>query len=138
MFTFNMNQPVFKDKKLRRALALAVNRPLMVESLWKNLASIPNGFNFPNYGETFDQNRRPMDYNIEEAKRLVKESGYDGYADHLSHDGQLLRQCRAGIDDDDRDVEADRRQRWCRRSSRRARLRRTRTAILGTGPTVSG
>ncbi|WEO70069.1 ABC transporter substrate-binding protein [Rhizobium rhizogenes] len=77
MFTFNMNQPVFKDKKLRRALALAVNRPLMVESLWKNLASIPNGFNFPNYGETFDQNRRPMDYNIEEAKRLVKESGYD-------------------------------------------------------------
>ncbi|NTH16566.1 ABC transporter substrate-binding protein [Agrobacterium rhizogenes] len=78
MFTFNMNQPVFKEKTLRRALALAVNRPLMVESLWKNKASIPHGFNFPNYGETFDPNRPAMEYNVEEAKRLVKESGYDG------------------------------------------------------------
>ncbi|CAN7695469.1 ABC transporter substrate-binding protein [Mesorhizobium sp. LjRoot246] len=78
MFTFNMNQPVFKAKTLRRALALAVNRPVMVESLWKNLARIPNGFNFPHYGATYDPNRRPMEYNVEEAKRLVKESGYDG------------------------------------------------------------
>lgn len=78
MFTFNMNQPVFKSKTLRRALALAVNRPLIVKSLWKDTASIPNGFNFPNYGKTFDPNRRAMEYNVEEAKRLVKESGYDG------------------------------------------------------------
>ncbi|CDZ55577.1 ABC transporter substrate-binding protein [Neorhizobium galegae] len=78
MFTFNMNQPVFKAKALRRAMALAVNRPVMVESLWKNLASIPNGFNFPHYGATFDPKRRPMEYDVQEAKRLVKESGYDG------------------------------------------------------------
>ncbi|MBZ7924981.1 ABC transporter substrate-binding protein [Ensifer adhaerens] len=78
MFTFNMNQPVFKSKTLRRALSLAVNRPVMVESLWKNKASIPHGFNFPNYGKTFDPDRPAMEYNIEEAKRLVKESGYDG------------------------------------------------------------
>ncbi|NTI46442.1 ABC transporter substrate-binding protein (plasmid) [Agrobacterium tumefaciens] len=78
MFTFNMNQEVFKDKKLRRALALAVNRPIMVEALWKKQASIPHGFNFPNYGETFDPNRPAMEYNVEEAKRLVTESGYDG------------------------------------------------------------
>jgi len=78
MFTFNMNQPVFQSKPLRRALALAVNRPLMVESLWKNKATIPHGFNFPNYGKTFDPNRRELEYNVEEAKRLVKESGYDG------------------------------------------------------------
>jgi peptide/nickel transport system substrate-binding protein len=78
MFTFNMNQPVFQSKTLRRALSLVVNRELMVESLWKNKASIPHGFNFPNYGKTFDPNRRVMEYNVEEAKRLVKESGYDG------------------------------------------------------------
>lgn len=78
MFTFNMNQPIFQSKTLRRALALAVNRPIMVESLWKNKASIPHGFNFVNYGKTFDPNRRAMEYNLEEAKRLVKESGYDG------------------------------------------------------------
>jgi peptide/nickel transport system substrate-binding protein len=78
MFTFNMNQPVFKSKSLRRALALAVNRPLMVESLWKKLANIPNGFNFPHYGASYDPRRPPMPYNVDEAKRLVKESGYDG------------------------------------------------------------
>ncbi|WCK69409.1 ABC transporter substrate-binding protein [Agrobacterium tumefaciens] len=78
MFTFNMNQPIFQNKTLRRALALAVNRPLMVEALWKNKASIPNGFNFPHYGASYDPKRKPMEYNLEEAKRLVKESGYDG------------------------------------------------------------
>ena len=78
MFTFNMNQPVFKSKELRRALALAVNRPLLVEALWQNLASIPNGLNFPHYGESYDPHRRALEYDIEEAKRLVKESGYDG------------------------------------------------------------
>lgn len=78
MFTFNMNQPIFQSKMLRRALALAVNRPLLVESLWHNKAIIPHGFNFPNYGKTFDPDRRALAYDIEEAKRLVKESGYDG------------------------------------------------------------
>ena len=78
MFTFNMNQPVFKDKTLRRAMALAVDRPLIVEALWKNLASIPNGLNFPHYGESYDPDRRPLEYDLDEAKRLVEESDYDG------------------------------------------------------------
>lgn len=78
MFTFNMNQPIFKSKELRRALSLSVNRPLLVEALWQNKAVIPNGFNFPHYGASFDPNRPTMEYNIEEAKRLVKASGYDG------------------------------------------------------------
>ena len=78
MFTFNMNQPIFKDKTLRRAMALAVNRPLMVKALWKDLASIPHGFNFPSYSASYDPDRRPMQYDVDEAKRLVEESGYDG------------------------------------------------------------
>lgn len=78
MFTFNMNQPIFQDNKLRRAMALAVDRPLLVEALWNDLASIPNGFNFPSYGESYDRDRREMEYDLEEAKRLVEESGYDG------------------------------------------------------------
>lgn len=80
MFTFNMNQPVFKSKTLRRAMALAVNRPLIVEALWKNLAVIPNGLNFPHFGATYDPDRRPLEYDVAEAKRLVAESGYDGTA----------------------------------------------------------
>ena len=78
MFTFNMNQPVFKDRTLRRAMALAVDRPLIVEALWKDLASIPNGLNFPHYGESYDPDRRPLEYDLDEAKRLVEESDYDG------------------------------------------------------------
>lgn len=78
MFTFNMNQTIFQEKTLRRALALSVNRELINEALWQNLASIPNGFNFPHYGQTFDPNRRPFEYDVEQAKRLVQESGYDG------------------------------------------------------------
>lgn len=78
LFTFNFNQPILQSKELRRALGLAINRPLIVEALWKNLAVIPNGFNFPHYGASYDPNRPAFKYDVEEAKRLVKESGYDG------------------------------------------------------------
>lgn len=78
MFTFNMNQPMFQNAQLRRAMSLSINRPLIVEALWKDEASIPNGFNFPSYGASFDPSRTAMAYDVEEAKRLVKESGYDG------------------------------------------------------------
>jgi peptide/nickel transport system substrate-binding protein len=78
MFTFNMNQEIFKSKEFRRALGLAVNRPLIVEALWKNLAEIRSGFNFPHYGASYDPSRRPLQYDPEEAKRLVAASGYDG------------------------------------------------------------
>lgn len=78
MFTFNMNQPALQSKELRRALALAVNRPMLVEALWGNLAVIPKGFNFPHYGESFDPDRRDMEYDLDEARRLVEASGYDG------------------------------------------------------------
>lgn len=78
MFTFNMNQPVLQSKELRRALSLAVNRPLLVEALWSDLAYIPNGFNFPHYGESFDPDRQALKYDVEEARRLVEASGYDG------------------------------------------------------------
>lgn len=78
MFTFNMNQPFLEKKEFRRGLALAVNRPLLVEALWQNKAVVPNGFNFPHYGASYDPARPAFEYDLEEAKRLVKESGYDG------------------------------------------------------------
>lgn len=78
MFTFNMNQPFLDNKDFRRALSLAVNRPLLAEALWQNKAVIPNGFNFPHYGASYDPNRPEFTYDLEEAKRLVAASGYDG------------------------------------------------------------
>ena len=78
MFTFNMNQPFLENKDFRRALSLAVNRPLLVEALWQNKAIIPNGFNFPHYGASYDPDRPEFKYDLDEAKRLVAASGYDG------------------------------------------------------------
>ncbi|MCX5493718.1 ABC transporter substrate-binding protein [Kaistia dalseonensis] len=78
MFVFNMNQPIFKDNTLRRAMALAVNRPLLNQSLWHDMASLPRGFNFPHYGATYDPNRDFFRYDPAAARDLVKQSGYDG------------------------------------------------------------
>lgn len=78
MFLFNMKQPVFQQKTLRRAMALAVDRPLLNKALWQDLASLPQGFNFPHYGASYDPNRGLFRHDPEEAMRLVKESGYDG------------------------------------------------------------
>jgi peptide/nickel transport system substrate-binding protein len=78
MFTFNMNQPIFRSKELRRAMSLSIDRALIVEALWQNKAVIPNGFNFPHYGATYEADRATFAYDLDAARALVKASGYDG------------------------------------------------------------
>jgi len=78
MFTFNFHKPELQSKELRRAMSLSINRPLIVEALWQNKAVIPNGFNFPHYGASYDPKLPTFEYNVEKAKQLVAASGYDG------------------------------------------------------------
>ena len=78
MFTFNFHKPELQSKELRRAMSLAIDRPLIIKSLWQDKAVIPNGFNFPHYGTSYDPNRPLLEYNVEKARALVAASGYDG------------------------------------------------------------
>ncbi|MCG8593249.1 MAG: ABC transporter substrate-binding protein [Kiloniellales bacterium] len=72
------NNPQLKDVKLRRALSLAVDRKLIVDSLWHGRIDIPNGHQLPAFGALYDPNRPLPQYNPEKAKALLAASSYKG------------------------------------------------------------
>ena len=40
-------------KKLRQAMSLAIDRQLLVDTLWEGYASIPNGYNYEEFGQYY-------------------------------------------------------------------------------------
>lgn len=67
------------DKKVRQALSLAINRKLLVDTLWQGeYAFVPNGYNYTEFGPYYVPDYPEYEYNLEKAKQLVAESTYDG------------------------------------------------------------
>ncbi|MEQ8193468.1 MAG: ABC transporter substrate-binding protein, partial [Rhodospirillales bacterium] len=67
-----------KDKRLRQALSLAIDRDKLRDTLWGGKNFTPRGHQLPYYGEMYNPKRKGYVYDPEKAKKLVKESGYDG------------------------------------------------------------
>lgn len=72
------HNPQLKDVKLRRALSLAVDRKLLVDSIWLGRTAVPNGFQSPSYGPLYDPKRPAPAFDPDRASRLVRESSYRG------------------------------------------------------------
>jgi len=72
---FNMNDPIVgKNKKLRKAIAHAIDRDKFIELFTNNVAKKANSIIPPGI-EGHDPNRKPnFEYNIKKAKRLIKQS----------------------------------------------------------------
>ncbi len=75
---YNTNHPVLADKKLRQAMNLAIDRQLLIDTLWDGKAVPLQGHQFEEYGEMFNAERPFLPYDPERAKELVAESNYDG------------------------------------------------------------
>ncbi len=75
---YNVRKAPTDDPLLRRALRLAIDRDLLVETLWNGLAEVPRGHQYPAYGPLYDANREPAAFDPEEARRLVAASSYAG------------------------------------------------------------
>jgi peptide/nickel transport system substrate-binding protein len=77
MIEFNVADPPFNDKKLRLAVAHAVNRKEILQAAYLGLAETTNQ-RFPK-GHTWHFNDVALpEYDLERAKQLLKESGYKG------------------------------------------------------------
>lgn len=75
---YNCNHPVLKDKRLRQALNLAINRELLVKTLWNGQAVLMRSHQFQDYGSLYNTQRPYLPYDPQRAKDLVQASGYDG------------------------------------------------------------
>ena len=82
-YLFNTSKPPFNDKKVRRALTLAIDRKSIVENITKAgqrpaLAFVPNGIMDAKSDREFRDvgGEYLTDNNFEEAKTLLAEAGY--------------------------------------------------------------
>lgn len=78
VLTFNTTGGPLKDKKVRQALRLAIDRQKLADELWQGKAVIPKGHQYPEYGEYYFEDYPEPEYNVEKAKQLLAESSYQG------------------------------------------------------------
>jgi len=79
IYVFNVNNKdsIISNEKFRQALTIAMDRQLLVDAFWGDYAYVPAGHQFESYGDLF-VDYEGIPYDLEKAKQLVKESGYDG------------------------------------------------------------
>jgi peptide/nickel transport system substrate-binding protein len=78
LLRYNTNYPPLDDQELRQAMNLAIDRELLVETLWSGMAEVPRGHQFPEYGEMYNEDRTIPDFDPDRARELLEESSYDG------------------------------------------------------------
>lgn len=67
-----------KDKRVRKAMHLCIDRDALNKSLWAGRAGEMRGFQMPHQGESYDPNRAPYETNVAKAKELLSAAGYNG------------------------------------------------------------
>jgi peptide/nickel transport system substrate-binding protein len=75
---FDTRNPVLADKRVRQALAMAVDREAIVKSLWAGMVDVPNGHQLKSYGALYDPTHPKWEYNPTKAKQLLAAAGYKG------------------------------------------------------------
>lgn len=78
VIVFNTNAPSLRDKRLRQALSLAIDRKRLRDSLWQGRNYTPNGHQLPSFADMYNKDRKGYVYDPKRARELVKEAGYDG------------------------------------------------------------
>lgn len=75
---FNTQNEVMKNPKFRQALSLAVDRDTLNEALWQGKAVVPSTHTYKQFGELYMPELNTFEYDLEKAKKLLAESGYNG------------------------------------------------------------
>jgi peptide/nickel transport system substrate-binding protein len=73
--SFNYSNPILKDKRVRQAIIMSIDRKGMAEQLLRNTAYPAFSLQSPG-NEAYDKNFVDYEYNPEKAKQLLAEAGY--------------------------------------------------------------
>lgn len=80
VIVFDKHHPVLADPRIRRALALAIDREAIVETLYRGRTTVPPGHQNAAYGPLFMPDYPAPGHDPEQARALLKEAGYTGAA----------------------------------------------------------
>ncbi len=75
MLLINNEHPILKDVLVRRAISLAANRRVMVDVISDGLGVVA-GQHLPEWSPGYNPNIPPLEYDLEQAKRLLEQAGY--------------------------------------------------------------
>lgn len=75
---FDMDNLLIQDVRIRKALSLAIDRQLLVDTIWGGRVEVTNGLQWPEFGALYNPDRKGPVYDPVEAKRLLDEAGYKG------------------------------------------------------------
>lgn len=78
VLVYNTNHPSIDDKRIRQAMNYAIDRELLVDSLWEGGAVLMRSHQFEEYGDMFNEDRPYTPYDPDRARELLEEAGYDG------------------------------------------------------------
>lgn len=68
--------PAMRDVRIRQAISLAIDRELIVRSLWDGRIDVPRGLQLEGFRDTYIADYPRPTYNPEAARRLLREAGY--------------------------------------------------------------
>lgn len=76
---FNMKDPQFKDVRVRKAIAMAIDKQKIVDALLGGRASVAHAFVTPGIPGAYPEGQGPaLPYDPEQAKQLIEEAGATG------------------------------------------------------------
>ena len=75
---FDETNDLLNNADLRRALIMAIDRQLIVDSLYYGRTPVPNGYQMKLFGDMYIADFQGLSYNPDKARELVKKSGYKG------------------------------------------------------------
>lgn len=102
----NTKHPVLSDVRVRKAITLSLDTPLLVEALYPGVASVLQGQVARPSALGFNPDLAPYPHDLDEAKRLVEEAGATGKeltfsirSDLLSNVSELAEAMQAMIEE---------------------------------------
>jgi peptide/nickel transport system substrate-binding protein len=81
---WNLANPLFKDVQVRRALTMAIDRQAIIQNVVYGLGSVATGPFVPQ-SWAYNPDVKPLPYDPEQAKALLKKAGWKMGADGLLH-----------------------------------------------------
>jgi len=78
IYMFNTNHPNVANKLVRQGLNRGFDRKAIISTLWQGMADYMGSFQIPSWGDFYNPDRDAYAFDVDAAKALLEEGGYNG------------------------------------------------------------